>query len=233
MKLNKRLLTLSEMVVEPYDVVWDCCCDHGLLGFKILADGLVKQVNFVDVVPDIIQSLNEKLNTFSHHLPYHVQWEVFCQDVGQLQLQNVSADSNTANQLVIISGVGGELMIEMLTNLMMRYSGRNIDFLLCPVQHTYKLRGVLSKLNFKLKREQLVVENNRGYELMLVNQIGECNISHAGDDLWQPTIHHKQYLSKLIKHYQRSVGAAGVDRFLYQSALDDYQLVYNQYYVSL
>ena len=69
MKLNKRLLALAGMVKQPYDLVWDCCCDHGLLGFKILADGLVKQVNFVDVVPDIIERLDAKLKNI--HIVYH------------------------------------------------------------------------------------------------------------------------------------------------------------------
>jgi tRNA (adenine22-N1)-methyltransferase len=231
MKLNKRLLALSEMVMKPYDIAWDCCCDHGLLGFKILADGLVKHVNFVDVVPDITQHLQHKLTTYEHHLPSDISWNVLCEDVGKLTLFDIQqTQACNDNQLVIISGVGGELMIEMLNNLMARYKDSNIDFLLCPVQHTYKLRSTLIKLNFKLISEQLVVENNRGYELILVNQVGVKNIKVTGSELWQPTVAHKAYLSKLMTHYQRSLLANSIDHTMFESALRDYSTIFKQYH---
>jgi tRNA (adenine22-N1)-methyltransferase len=234
MKLNKRLATLSEMVNEPYDVVWDCCCDHGLLGFKILSDGLVKQVNFVDVVPEITQQLTQKLSTYAHHLPNDITWNVLCKPVGELNLRyDLQSNITGYRQLVIISGVGGELIIEMLKELMSRYAGENIEFLLCPVQHTYKLRRALTALNFKLIREQLVVENNRGYELILVNQVGEQPIDNTGTELWLPTAAHRYYLSKLIAHYQRVVASNNVETETYQQALQDYQQIFKRYYQSL
>lgn len=234
MKLNKRLLTLSEMVTEPYQLVWDCCCDHGLLGIKILADGLVKQVNFVDVVSEIINQLEQRLITYAHHLPIDSHWETFCQDVALLPLSNRNLIATIKpNQLVIISGVGGELMIEILTNLMDRYAGLNIDFLLCPVHHTYKLRSALIKLNFKLKKEQLVIENKRGYELLLVNQVAGTQLCLTGQELWLPQKNHRQYLSKLIAHYQRVVGSTNESIALNQCALIDYQNLFKKDYENL
>lgn len=233
MKLNKRLLALSKMVNKPYQVVWDCCCDHGLLGFKILADGLVKQVNFVDVVPDIIEQLKQRLASYGHHLPADTYWQTFCQDVSTLTFSEDSQSNLTTRntqQLVIISGVGGELMIDMLTTLMQRYAGYNIDYLLCPVQHTYKLRSELIRLKFKLQHEQLVIENNRGYELLLVNQQGLSELSVTGCELWQHNDQHQQYLHKLIRHYQRIVESGRGECSLEKSALDDYQTVYRAYY---
>lgn len=219
------------MVIKPYDAVWDCCCDHGLLGFKILADGLVKHVNFVDVVPEITQQLQQKLLTYEHHLPCDVSWNVLCENVGELAiLFDQKTQAKDYHQLVIISGVGGELMIEMLENLMIRYAGVNIDFLLCPVQHTYKLRSTLITLNFKLIREQLVVENNRGYELLLVNQVGDRSIDPTGSELWQPTLAHQDYLSKLITHYQRSLLSKNTDHNMYEAALQDYTSIFKQHY---
>jgi len=234
MKLNKRLLALSEMVTEPYQLVWDCCCDHGLLGFKILADGVVKQVNFVDVVPEIISQLEDKLTTYAHHLPVGSCWKTLCQDVALLPLLHSELTTEAKpTQLVIISGIGGELMIEILTRLMHRYAGLNIDFLLCPVHHTYKLRSALVKLNFKLKKEQLVIENKRGYELILVNQVADKKVSLTGQGLWLPQINHQQYLSKLITHYQRIASATNKSDLLNQSALIDYQNLFKKNYENL
>jgi len=221
MKLNKRLLALSEMVNQPYNVVWDCCCDHGLLGFKILANGLIKQVNFVDVVPELIDALSQKLIKYADQLPVDSRWQTWCTDVAAITLEpniesaahcvssnfciaeDIVHDPDRVGHLIIISGVGGELMIDILTEMMKRYSGRNIDFLLCPVQHTYKLRLTLIDLGFKLKQEQLVIEKNRGYELMLINQIDGEPLSATGDKLWFPEIAHEIYLNKLINHYQK------------------------------
>ena len=234
MKLNKRLFALSEMVNKPYDTVWDCCCDHGLLGYKILMRGLVKQVNFVDIVPNIIEQLNIKIMQYEHFLPSGVKWRAICENVAELQLledKQAQINNNTNPiQLVIISGVGGELMIEMLEGLLQRYSGENIDYLLCPVQNSYKLRSALLSFNFKLITEQLIIDNNRGYELLLVNQHAKNNITLTGKQLWKQKQNHKEYLEKLILHYQRIVVADKYSRHLEKSALDDYRNLYLKMY---
>jgi len=235
MKLNKRLLALAEMVKQPYGLVWDCCCDHGLLGFKILANGLVKQVNFVDVVPDIINSLNTKLATHSHRLPIDVQWQTFCVDVAEIPLADnqylmQTQPSGKPQQLVIISGVGGELMIDMLDKLIEQYNGYNIDYLLCPVHHTYKLRNKLVELNFKLKQEQLVIDNKRNYELLLVNQVEGRDLSSTGNELWKNTKEHQDYLLTLITHYQRVTKADNIDNLINIAALKDYVFLQKKLY---
>lgn len=230
MKLNKRLRALSEMVTEPYNIVWDCCCDHGLLGFKILSDGLVKQVNFVDVVPDIIQQLGTKLTQYGHHLPADSQWQVLCQDISELALANNKEGRLLDKQLLIISGVGGDLMIEFITQLMQRYAGQDIDFLLSPVQHTYKLRSALLKLNFKLKRERLVIDNGRGYEMLLVNQLGTHDLTLTGQEMWKQQPNHLHYLVKLIAHYQRIVETSKDHVSSEQAALNAYHAVQLKHY---
>ncbi|WP_409439412.1 tRNA (adenine(22)-N(1))-methyltransferase TrmK [Psychromonas sp. GE-S-Ul-11] len=230
MKLNKRLLSLSEMVNEPYDLVWDCCCDHGLLGFKILAGGLIKQLNFVDVVPEITDKLALKLQQHGHHLPADVRWKVLCQDVSEIKLAESALQlPMTAKQLVIISGIGGDLMIDIMKRLVTTCKDLHLDFLLCPVQHTYKLRKVLRELEFKSKAERLVLENKRGYELLLISQIEGQAISLTGSDgLWKSHPSATIYLKKLMTHYQRSV-IADKHNQLNQLALDDYRRVEQRY----
>ncbi|MDA7746545.1 tRNA (adenine(22)-N(1))-methyltransferase TrmK [Psychromonas sp.] len=233
MKLSKRLSALSKMVKAPYKVVWDCCCDHGLLGFEILAKGKVKQVNFVDVVPEIMNDLEVKLLKYGHHLPSNSDWKIFCEDVCHLNLiENINEAKNSEQpqHLVIISGVGGDLIIEMLESLCTRYAGYNIDYLLCPVLHTYKLRRTLVKLNFNLKEEQLIIENRRGYELLLVNQQSRKKITLTGDYFGQDKLEHEQYLLRLIQHYERVITLNNEDSILNHNALRDYQNVYRQNY---
>ena len=248
MKLNKRLLALSEMVNQPYNVVWDCCCDHGLLGFKILANGLIKQVNFVDVVPELIDKLSQKLIKYSDQLPADSRWQTWCIDVAEITLdpnvksgthcvssnydisEEIAYDSVRPAHLIIISGVGGEMMIDILTRMMDRYSGHNIDFLLCPVQHTYKLRLTLIDLGFKLKQEQLIIENNRGYELILINQLQGEPLSLTGNKLWLSKIAHEAYLDKLINHYQKISNGNKDELNVGRLALKDYLSLRNRLY---
>ena len=235
MKLNKRLTALATMVKHPYDLVWDCCCDHGFLGMKILADGLVKNVNFVDVVSDIVERLDIKLTTHLHHLPIDAQWQTICDDVANISLHSKLTveqmkSQETPNQLVIISGVGGDLMIDILDKLVKRYNDCNIDYLLCPVQHTYKLRNKLQQLNFKLKQEELVIENNRGYELLLINQLEGCELSLVGSDIWKNTQEHKNYVLKLIAHYQRVVTSKNEEALNNKAALKSYEMLYKRYF---
>lgn len=235
MKMNKRLTALAEMVLEPYEVVWDCCCDHGLLGMKVLASGRVKQVFFVDVVPDILDKLKNKLITYGQQFPVHVKWEILCCDAGSVNLSLIEENIDdqrqiSAKQLVIISGVGGDLLIDMLERIVTRNRGLNIDYLLCPVQHTYKVRAVLKKLKFKLKREQLIIDNNRGYEMLLVNQHQGVELTLTGNTFWEKTVEHQDYLEKLIDHYQRIKNSRPQDEVLNISALKEYRNLYHKYY---
>lgn len=231
MKLNKRLSSLLNKVNKPYHLVWDCCCDHGLLGFNILKLGKSKQVHFVDIVPSIIDSLSLNLKKYAQHLPQQAKWEAFCQDVADIDLALIdNVCGQQSQQLVIISGVGGELISDMLKQLMEKYSGQNIDFLLCPVNHSYKLRGTLKTLNFGLIEESLVTDNGRTYEMLMVNQTVETAVSVVGNKQWLISSDNYNYLTSLINHYQRITDASHVDRTIEQRALKDYQSLLKQVY---
>ena len=36
LKLGNRLRQLERMIDQRYSQIWDCCCDHGLLGMSLL-----------------------------------------------------------------------------------------------------------------------------------------------------------------------------------------------------
>ena len=87
MKISQRLKLIESMVVNRYDHIWDCCCDHGLLGAKLLENDRAATVHFVDVVPDLMRDVSNKLERF-----YPVKnegerrWQVHCIDVALLPL---------------------------------------------------------------------------------------------------------------------------------------------------
>ncbi len=203
MKLSKRLHTLAQMVTSGYTHIWDCCCDHGLLGNALLARQAAENIHFVDIVPELMSAIESKLQHFYPHSPSI--WTVHCQDVASLPLHRYEG-----KHLVIIAGVGGDLMTRFIERLYNNYPDREIDFLLSPVHHHFTLRQRLIQLDFGLKQELLVKENQRFYEVMLVSSRSgnHKKVSPVGEALWQATTDEQattvtEYLDKALAHYRR------------------------------
>ncbi|KZN28612.1 hypothetical protein N480_11005 [Pseudoalteromonas luteoviolacea S2607] len=203
MKLGKRLSQISDLVNNDYAHIWDCCCDHGLLGANLLDKGLNAKIHFVDIVPHLINELDEKLTQFYAHKESH--WQTHCQDVTALPLSQYAG-----KHLVIIAGVGGDLCSAFVQNIMRQSPNLNIDFILCPVHHLYTLRQTLQSLALTLKNERLVNENKRSYELIYVSadKFGGQPVHAVGQRIWcyqdqQEYEIAKHYLNKTIDHYQR------------------------------
>lgn len=219
MKLGKRLTQLVQQVNRHYDHIWDCCCDHGLLGAALLKQHPSTTVHFVDIVPSLIEKVTIDL---THYFPVTTdtpRWRTYCLDVRDLPLE-----ANAGSHLLIIAGVGGDLMTEFITELARRHPSMILDLLLCPVHHTYSLREQLIALNAELKSERLVEENQRIYELLHV-QINPFSsapshpLSLVGELLWQVSDVDQskiaqRYLQQLQQHYQRKAqgGDAGAEK---------------------
>ena len=201
------------MTPTNYEHIWDCCCDHGFLGASLLSRQTAPNIHFVDIVPELIDTLKHKLQRF--YADSSVVWTAQCINVKELPLAQ-----HQGKHLVIIAGIGGDLMIELVSGIYRNNPTIDIDFLLCPVHHQFNLRKQLIALNFSLKDEVLIEENKRFYEILFVSTArhqasNECSkntsyqpISPIGDKMWktdsseqEKTI--KKYLNKTLNHYQR------------------------------
>ncbi|MCU8086595.1 tRNA (adenine(22)-N(1))-methyltransferase [Shewanella sp. SM21] len=236
MKISQRLQQINSMITGHYDHIWDCCCDHGLLGMLLLERSAARHVHFVDCVPSLMQALELRLQRFfpadisglnSHldpnlnpdidphlnldidpNLSRHSQWQVHCLDVTALPLEQTS---DKDNQLIIIAGVGGELLVELVRAILAQHPLRHLEFILCPVHHNYYVRQSLSALGLGLKSEHLLEENQRFYEILHVSTIAAPNglpITATGSLMWQTLDEAslpraQRYLSQVIGHYQR------------------------------
>ncbi|MBL4797437.1 MAG: tRNA (adenine(22)-N(1))-methyltransferase TrmK [Oleispira sp.] len=213
MKLGKRLTQIESMITSDYDHIWDCCCDHGFLGMSLLNQQLSAKVHFVDIVPELMLELDNKLSSyFDNNVSDgdRSAWQTHCIDIKNLPLESYSG-----KQLIIIAGVGGTQTSEFISELCEKYPQLEIDFLLCPVRKLYELRQQLITLKLELKSEILVEENKQFYELILVSKPLATNrnaqaktVSTTGDQLWHchNLIELKQaqsYLNNNLKHYQK------------------------------
>jgi len=196
-KLGKRLSALEASIGNGYDHIWDCCCDHGLLGFQLLEQSKAKQVHFVDIVPQLLTEIEAKLTRFYRG---ETLWQVHCLDVAQLPLLPYQQDKH----LIIIAGVGGLLMIELLTKLLSITSGLNVEFILSPVHHNCALRAFLKTQSCALLDEFIVAENRRFYEVIQMKQGLGDEVSLVGEKMWDlKDPEHQDYLAQTISHYQR------------------------------
>jgi len=65
--------------MQPYSVIWDCCCDHGLLGMSLLKRKRAGEVIFVDVIAKQMEKLEKTLTQSCPRDEY--SWRVYCEDL--------------------------------------------------------------------------------------------------------------------------------------------------------
>jgi tRNA (adenine22-N1)-methyltransferase len=217
--LTPRLAALYkqyEAANKDYDIIWDTCCDHGYLGQKILASNRRGQLVFVDQVISITKALSQYLEG----QPY-TNYTIYTQDLAQLKL------ATDKSHLVIVAGIGGELIAELLPRLLANNKSP-IDFIFCPSTSVYSLRDYLSNNNFGLLAESIVADNNRFYEVIYaryestdlegVSLLGEMWDSNSSD--------HQRYLKNLMTLYEKRLMGSKADAAqevlaLYQSCYGD------------
>lgn len=204
LKISKRLQAIDSLVTKSYQHIWDCCCDHGQLGMTLLQRGVAGKLHFVDIVPSIMAQLRRALE---QQFPAQQQWRVHTLDVLDLPLDEVAPEQP---QLIIIAGVGGEQTLSMVEHLLVKFCGHNLEFLLCPLRHQYKLRAALQKLPLALHNEILIKENKWYYEIIHLRKSSNAyavasNPIHArGSLMWDnATELQHDYLRQTIGHYQR------------------------------
>lgn len=190
------------MAGQDYSDIWDCCCDHGLLGLELL-ERTDARIHFVDIVPELIDRLTEKLER--HCADKADRWHTYCMDMARLPLQQ-----EQGRQLVIIAGVGGDLLIQLLDALIQKHPDLDADFLLCPVYHQYAVRQKLIELKLSLLDEVLLREKQRYYELLLVSctQDSGTPVTPVGNKIWQADSSKQAeivngYLCNTLQHYRR------------------------------
>jgi tRNA (adenine22-N1)-methyltransferase len=221
LKLSNRLQAIEQMVTSQYDHIWDCCCDHGFLGSTLLSRPEDNTVHFVDIVPQLMTELENKLQRFYPSS----NWKTHCLDVAKLPLMHYEG-----KHLIIIAGIGGDLMIEFIEAIYKKHQDLNIEFLLCPVHHQFSLRQTLIALDFSLKGEKLIEENRRFYEILLLSMTSDEHkrVNPVGDIMWQSTSSHQsitaqRYLTKTLNHYQR------IQQGAHQGKTNDVQHIIDAY----
>jgi len=147
-KLNKRLTTIS-VFIENNSKVIDIGCDHGLLGIC-----LYETKGNVKVISSDINELPLK-KAHDNLVKYGLLDKI------ELKLGNGLECLNDDTDTVIISGMGGLTIIDILQDIK-KYP--NIKKIVVSPNSDFDLtRKMISKLGFKINREVIVKENKKYY----------------------------------------------------------------------
>ncbi len=162
-KLSARLSMLAELAVNTIEThslsrVWDLCCDHGYLGQYLLFE-TKRPICFVDKVPRITDTLNLQMK--------HLSLPESSYQVLPINASSILLDPSEKH-LLILAGVGGDIILDIITSITERHPDQQIYYLLCPNYHWFLVRSFLQEKAFSLINESMVVDAGRLYDGLLV-----------------------------------------------------------------
>lgn len=157
MRLSERLERVVSFV-KPCASAADIGTDHALVPVELVRRGIVKKALAMDVRPGPLSRAKEQISRAG----LSDQIEPRLSD-GLAALKPQEAET------VIIAGMGGELIIRILT------VGRHMwdsvaQWVLSPHSEVFKVRGWLLENGFSIEKEDMVCEDGKYYVLMDVKR---------------------------------------------------------------
>lgn len=157
MRLSERLERVVSFV-RPCASAADIGTDHALVPVELVRRGIVKKAIAMDVRPGPLSRAKEQISRAG----LSDQIEPRLSD-GLAALKPQEAET------VIIAGMGGELIIRILT------VGRHMwdsvaQWVLSPHSEVFKVRGWLLENGFSIEKEDMVCEDGKYYVLMDVKR---------------------------------------------------------------
>ena len=160
MKISNRLKLIASLVDENSSII-DIGCDHALLDIFLVQNKKLKKVVASD---NKKEPLNSALsNIKKNHLEDKIKLSL------SDGLSNIESDIDT----VIISGMGGELIKDILDP---KYLKNVTTLILSPQSDIYNLRVHLNSIGYKFIEEKIIVDQKKYYIIMkLEKEIEKLN----------------------------------------------------------
>lgn len=218
-KLEPRLFELCGMV-RGYNRVADIGCDHGRLSCALLQSFDVKRV----IAADISETCLKKARKLAEKCGLLDRMDARCGD-GLSVLCEGEVDA------VIIAGMGGELIADILENS--KNTARHVKrFALQPMRGIEKLRRYLYHNDFRIIKDTIIKEGRRWYQLICVENGTPLPIpqgfppelfllgyvSFTDEEKYLP-----EYLDFLIGSYKKRIDDAARGGFIPDKLLSDYE----------
>lgn len=154
MKLSKRLLTCANFA-QGFNRLADIGTDHAQLPIYCVKEGFVTSAQAIDNKegPFVIAFSNVKKEQLDHKIDVVLGYG----------LEKIDDDVD----VVVISGMGGSLIARILQ----RDNLKNVKrFVLQPNNDTEAIRKSLSKIDFMITEELVMIDNKKLYDVIVIEK---------------------------------------------------------------
>ena len=155
MKLSKRLQTIADFVKKDA-VVADIGTDHAHIPIYLIINKIINKAYACDINKGPLEKARENIENFG------VSENIV------LRLSNgLDKMSNKEVDTIIIAGMGGELIIDILNRGKVFFDKKN-TFILSPHTKTDEVRDYLIRNGFKIIKEDMCIDEGKFYTVMEV-----------------------------------------------------------------
>ena len=152
-KLSKRLLSIANLVEDNSKVV-DVGCDHGLVSIYLA----MTKPNISIIASDINQNALD--NAIKNINKYHLEDKI------QTRISNGLDNINEEVDTIIISGMGGHTIVDILNNNYQKLNNVNNIIIQSNNDIEYVRRKIV-KLGYYISKEELLLDKNIYYTIIL------------------------------------------------------------------
>ena len=161
MKLSKRLQTIADFVKKDA-VVADIGTDHAHIPIYLIINKIINKAYACDINKGPLEKAKENIEYFgvSENIVLRLS-------NGLDKLSNEEADT------IIIAGMGGELIIDILDRGKSFFDKKN-TFILSPHTKTDEVRFYLLRKGFEILKEDMCMDEGKFYTVMEVKYLGSA-----------------------------------------------------------
>ena len=187
-KLSKRLKTIYDLV--PQGNAADIGADHGKLIISLVKDNIVSYAQAVENKPGPYQRLASAIKKEG------------LEDKIEVLLSDGIKDVNENIDTLIIAGMGGDLIIDILNAHLER--SKNIKYIIAdPHTSIDKVRRYIVKLGFKIEQEEIIEDSKKYYEIIRFKKSNDEIIYNELDYIYGPILRTSKNKTFLKKHQER------------------------------
>lgn len=171
MNLSYRLRTVASLVAKG-SCMADIGTDHGYIPIYLAKEGIIKKALAMDVRKGPLKRAEEHIREYG------------LEDIIEIRLSDGMKELKAGEaDTVVIAGMGGELIIRILTE------GRHMwpfvkKWILSPQSDIYKVRAFLRENGFLTEKETMVMEEGKYYTIMSVEAWDERSAQKEGKEVY-------------------------------------------------
>ena len=176
MELSARLEAVAGMVTKD-NRVCDVGCDHGYISIYLVRNGISPYVYAMDVNKGPLERAAE-----------HIAMYGLNDKIETILSDGLSALGNRESDTLICAGMGGKLVIKILTEGMDKVCKMK-ELILQPQSEIHLVRAFLREQGFYIDREDMVYEDGKYYPMMhVLIHSDKQNVSNAVSDKFGPVL---------------------------------------------